>query len=127
LESLLPVHAAEGLRLEQEKELMIHNSVTMFFSDIVDFTSSCKEISPKQVIDMLNQLYGIMVYLAGKFFLFKDETIGDANVCAGGLATEDSNHHECCKLCRCYSAFLPKGTLSVRQTTHPISNWHSQW
>jgi class 3 adenylate cyclase len=41
---------------------------------------------------MLNQLYGIMVYLAGKFFLFKDETIGDANVCAGGLATEDSNH-----------------------------------
>jgi class 3 adenylate cyclase len=92
LESLLPVHAAEGLRRGQEVKPMIHNSVTMFFSDIVGFTSICKEISPWQVINMLNQLYGIMDYLAGKFSLFKVETIGDAYVCGGGLATEDSNH-----------------------------------
>jgi class 3 adenylate cyclase len=92
LESLLPVHAAEGLRRGQQVKPMIHSSVTMFFSDIVGFTSICKEISPCQVIDMLNQLYGIMDFLAGKFNLFKVETIGDAYVCAGGLPTKDSNH-----------------------------------
>ncbi|KAG7374610.1 adenylate and guanylate cyclase catalytic domain containing protein [Nitzschia inconspicua] len=92
LESLLPIHAAEGLRRGQEVKPMIHNSVTMFFSDIVGFTNICKEISPWQVIDMLNQLYGIMDFLAGKFKLFKVETVGDAYVCASGLPTSDENH-----------------------------------
>ncbi|KAG7370247.1 adenylate/guanylate cyclase [Nitzschia inconspicua] len=92
LESLLPVHAAEELRQGQEVKPMIHNSVTMFFSDIVGFTNICKEISPCQVIDMLNKLYGIMDFLAAKFHLFKVETIGDAYVCASGLPTSDENH-----------------------------------
>lgn len=87
---------------------MMHNSMTMFFSDIVDFTGICKEISPWQVIDMLNDLYGIMDFLAGKFRLFKIETIGDAYVCASGLPTSDPVHainvadfavavHHCCR------------------------------
>ncbi|KAG7370283.1 adenylate/guanylate cyclase [Nitzschia inconspicua] len=92
LESLLPIHAAEELRRGQEVKPMIHNSVTMFFSDIVGFTNICKEISPCQVIDMLNKLYGIMDFLAAKFHLFKVETIGDAYVCASGLPTSDENH-----------------------------------
>ncbi|KAG7344856.1 adenylate and guanylate cyclase catalytic domain containing protein [Nitzschia inconspicua] len=92
LESLLPIHAAEELRRGQEVKPMIHNSVTMFFSDIVGFTNICKEISPCQVIDMLNELYGIMDFLAAKFHLFKVETIGDAYVCASGLPTSDENH-----------------------------------
>jgi class 3 adenylate cyclase len=70
----------------------IHSSVTTFFFDIVGFTSICKEISPCQVIDMLNQLCGIMDFLAGTINLFKLETIGDAYVCPGGLPTKDSNH-----------------------------------
>lgn len=92
LESLLPMHAAEGLRSGKEVKPMMHNSVTMFFSDIVGFTSICKEISPWQVIDMLNELYGIMDFLAGKFHLFKIETIGDAYVCASGLPASDPSH-----------------------------------
>ncbi|KAG7344817.1 adenylate and guanylate cyclase catalytic domain containing protein [Nitzschia inconspicua] len=92
LESLLPVHAAEELRRGQEVKPMIHDSVTMFFSDIVGLTNICKEISPCQVIDMLNELYGIMDFLAAKFHLFKVETIGDAYVCASGLPSSDENH-----------------------------------
>jgi class 3 adenylate cyclase len=92
LESLLPEHAAEGLRRGQEVKPMIHNAVTMFFSDIVGFTSICRSLHPWQVIDMLNELYHIMDFLAGKFNLFKIETIGDAYVCAGGLPESDKNH-----------------------------------
>ncbi|KAG7344816.1 adenylate and guanylate cyclase catalytic domain containing protein [Nitzschia inconspicua] len=92
LESLLPIHAAEELRRGQEVKPMIHDSVTMFFSDIVGFTNICREISPCQVIDMLNELYGIMDFLAAKFHLFKVETIGDAYVCASGLPSSDENH-----------------------------------
>lgn len=41
---------------------------------------------------MLNRLYGVMDFLAGRFGLFKIETIGDAYVCACGLPESDVNH-----------------------------------
>jgi class 3 adenylate cyclase len=92
LESLLPSHAAEGLRNGQAVQPMMHHDVTMFFSDIVGFTNICKHISPCEVIDMLNALYSIMDFLAAKFNLFKVETIGDAYVCCSGLPDKDDNH-----------------------------------
>jgi class 3 adenylate cyclase len=92
LESLLPSHAAQGLREGKSVQPMMHNAVTMFFSDIVGFTNICKQISPTEVIDMLNCLYSIMDFLAAKFNLFKVETIGDAYVCCGGLPRADENH-----------------------------------
>lgn len=92
LESLLPEHAAEGLRMGRSVEPRLHNNVTMFFSDIVGFTSICDKIFPWEVINMLNQLYCIMDCLALKFNLFKVETIGDAYVCCSGLPDSDENH-----------------------------------
>ena len=92
LEQLLPHHAAEGLRHGKRIEPMLHNNVTMFFSDIVGFTQICKTIRPWEVINMLNQLYGIMDHLAKKYNLFKVETIGDAYVCCSGLPESDPNH-----------------------------------
>lgn len=92
LESLLPEHAAAGLRAGKTVEPMLHNNVTFFFSDIVGFTNICEQIYPWDVISMLNRLYGAMDYLAGKFNLFKVETIGDAYVCCSGLPQADEDH-----------------------------------
>jgi len=92
LESLLPVHAAEGLRKGQVVQPRMHYNVTLFFSDIVGFTNICKHIDPTEVVDMLNRLYLVMDYLAKKFNLFKIETIGDAYVAASGLPDADVNH-----------------------------------
>jgi class 3 adenylate cyclase len=71
LESLLPTHAAEGLRAGKTVEPMMHKHVTMFFSDVVGFTTICEKIYPWEVISMLNRLYCVMDYLATKFNLFK--------------------------------------------------------
>jgi guanylate cyclase soluble subunit beta len=71
LESLLPRHAAEGLRAGKTVEPMMHKHVTMFFSDIVGFTTICEKIYPWEIISMLNRLYCVMDYLAAKFNLFK--------------------------------------------------------
>jgi class 3 adenylate cyclase len=92
LESLLPLHAAEGLRRGKEVKPRLHNHVTMFFSDIVGFTNICESLSPWQVIDMLNRLYSIMDFLAKDFNLFKVETIGDAYVCCSGLPEANEKH-----------------------------------
>lgn len=97
LESLLPKHAAEGLRKGETVQPRIHHNVTMFFSDIVGFTNICKRVDPREVVDMLNRLYMLMDYLAKKFNLFKIETIGDAYVAASGLVSVFSmTRHEDC-------------------------------
>jgi len=94
LESLLPLHAAEGLRMGRTVEPMLHDNVTLFFSDVVGFTNICKQISPWEVISMLNRLYYVMDHLNLKFNLFKVETIGDAYVCCSGLPEADEQHAE---------------------------------
>jgi class 3 adenylate cyclase len=76
LESLLPEHAAEGLRAGRTVEPRMHQNVSFFFSDIVGFTNICKDIYPWDVIGMLNRLYCVMDFLAIRFRLFKVETIG---------------------------------------------------
>jgi len=66
----------------------------MFFSDIVGFTTICKQIYPWDVIAMLNRLYCVMDFLALRFKLYKVETIGDAYVCCSGLPESDDRHAE---------------------------------
>lgn len=46
LESLMPKHAAEGLRNGHNVKPVFHENVTMFFSDIVGFTNMCDKIYP---------------------------------------------------------------------------------
>ncbi|CAB9502907.1 Receptor-type guanylate cyclase gcy [Seminavis robusta] len=92
LETLLPLHAAEGLRAGKTVEPMLHKDVTFFFSDICGFTDICRELYPWQVIETLNQLYGVMDFLAKKMGIFKIETIGDAYVCCSGLPKKDPQH-----------------------------------
>ena len=46
LESLLPAHVAEGFRTGKHVEPMLHDKVTMFFSDIAGFTSMCDKLYP---------------------------------------------------------------------------------
>jgi class 3 adenylate cyclase len=94
LESLLPQHAAEGLRAGKTVEPMLHKHTTFFFSDVVGFTTICKNLYPWEVIGMLNRLYCVMDFLALRFNLFKVETIGDAFVAASGLPQPDENHAE---------------------------------
>ena len=116
LESLLPQHAADGLRAGKQVEPRLHQNVTMFFSDIVGFTNICKQIYPWDVIGMLNRLYCVMDFLALKFKLFKIETIGDAYVCCSGLPQSDEQHAEN------IANFAIAVTHCCRQILSPVSS-----
>ncbi|CAB9517983.1 Receptor-type guanylate cyclase gcy [Seminavis robusta] len=94
LYNMLPVSVADDLRKGHTVEPKEFEHVTLFFSDIVGFTSICDQVDPWSVIDLLNQLYSCMDYLAEKFKLYKVETIGDAYMCCSGLPFPDENHAE---------------------------------
>ena len=89
LYSMLPENVADLLRSGETYEPIQHDDVTLFFSDVVGFTSMCAELDPWEIIDMLNTLYTVMDHLSAKFGLYKVETIGDAYMCCSGLPEPD--------------------------------------
>mmetsp|Transcript_22481 Transcript_22481/g.55618 ORF Transcript_22481/g.55618 Transcript_22481/m.55618 type:complete len:492 (+) Transcript_22481:3-1478(+) len=78
LHSIIPHQVAEDLRKGKTVEPTLHENVTLFFSDVVGFTSICDQVEPWDVIDMMNQLYSVMDFLASHFDLYKVETVGDS-------------------------------------------------
>eukprot|EP00980_Cylindrotheca_fusiformis_P018742 scaffold6241_cov129-Cylindrotheca_fusiformis.AAC.19 len=94
LHSIIPSKVADELRKGNTVEPAHHEKVTLFFSDIVGFTKICDQVEPWAVIDMMNQLYSIMDFLASHFGLYKVETVGDSYMCCSGLPEPDEYHAE---------------------------------
>uniref|UniRef100_A0A8C2T477 guanylate cyclase n=1 Tax=Coturnix japonica TaxID=93934 RepID=A0A8C2T477_COTJA len=57
LHQMLPKSVAKQLRKCQRVEAENYDQVTIFFSDIVGFTSIAASCTPLQVVEMLNNLY----------------------------------------------------------------------
>jgi serine/threonine protein kinase len=75
---IFPRHIAEALRDGRTVDAEHRDSVTIFFSDIVGFTTISAELEPRKVASMLDRLYTKFDALSQKHDIFKVETIGDA-------------------------------------------------
>lgn len=93
LHQAFPLHIANILRAGGKVEPESHDCVTIFFSDIVGFTTIASQVEPIKVSQMLDRLYLKFDKLAEKHDIFKIETIGDAYMCASNLAKDQSSDH----------------------------------
>uniref|UniRef100_A0A3Q1GI92 Guanylate cyclase n=1 Tax=Acanthochromis polyacanthus TaxID=80966 RepID=A0A3Q1GI92_9TELE len=98
LSEMLPPSVAEALKTGATVEPEYFDQVTIYFSDIVGFTTISSLSDPIEVVDLLNDLYSLDHVLCHQKCLpyhstLFVETIGDAYMVASGLPKRNGNKH----------------------------------
>ncbi|XP_047473714.1 soluble guanylate cyclase 88E-like [Penaeus chinensis] len=96
LYQMIPMQVAQRLRNGENPvdTCETFESVTILFSDVVNFTHICSHITPMAVVSMLNEMYSIFDNLTEKHGVYKVETIGDAYMVVAGAPERQANHGE---------------------------------
>nr|WP_255523566.1 adenylate/guanylate cyclase domain-containing protein [Nodosilinea sp. LEGE 06152] len=92
LVNILPYRIAQRLKGGARTIAESLDQVSVLFADLVDFTAASSQMTPRQLVKMLNEVFSMFDQLAEFHRLEKIKTIGDAYMVAGGLPTPNDDH-----------------------------------
>jgi class 3 adenylate cyclase/CHASE3 domain sensor protein len=86
--NILPSPIADRLKQGEEPIADYFPEVTVLFSDIVGFTQLSVELSPSELVQILDEIFSAFDESADRLGIEKIKTIGDAYMAAAGLTRE---------------------------------------
>jgi guanylate cyclase len=90
--NILPGSIAERLKAKPETIAEAFTAASVLFADVVDFTPHTERLPPRQVVEILDRLFGHFDDLAERYGLEKIKTIGDAYMVAAGVPDPRPDH-----------------------------------
>jgi adenylate cyclase len=92
LHNILPAIIAERLQKGESMIAETFPEVTVLFADIVGFTKLAAQLGPRDIVSMLNDVFGRFDELVVKHKLEKIKTIGDCYMVVGGAPDRSPTH-----------------------------------
>ena len=90
--NILPAEVARELQEKGFATPRYYESVTVLFTDFVDFTKIAEGLTPHKLIEELNTCFTTFDSIIEKNNLEKIKTIGDSYMCAGGIPVPNQSH-----------------------------------
>lgn len=90
--NILPRDIADALRNESRTIATQHEQVSVMFADIVNFTPLSAQLSPVDLVALLNAVFSYFDNLTQKYQLEKIKTIGDCYMVAAGIPRPRVDH-----------------------------------
>lgn len=92
--NILPESIAKRLENEQQTIADSFEEATVLFADLVNFTNLSSQISPVELVSLLNEIFSRFDRLLERYGLEKIKTIGDSYMVVGGLPLPRTDHAE---------------------------------
>ena len=90
---MLPPAVAADLMAGRKVQPQSFKSATIFFLDVVGFTTICSKITPLDTVDLLNKIYQTFDEVIEQYDAYKVETIGDSYMVVSGIPKTNGSRH----------------------------------
>jgi adenylate cyclase len=90
--NILPQRIAERLKRSPRTIADSFAEVTVLFADLVNFTQLANQISPQELVELLNQIFSTFDGLVETYGLEKVKTIGDEYMAVSGMPSPRPDH-----------------------------------
>ncbi|KAM7305933.1 soluble guanylate cyclase 88E [Ixodes scapularis] len=122
LYSMLPKSVADSLRQGADpiNTCQSFDSVTVLFSELVNFPAACRHLSPMQVVSWVNATFSLFDVITDRYGVFKVETVGHVYMLVSGAPERRPDHADqvCAAALEMLSALQGTGQPFHEHGTH---------